>query len=539
MAEKENTESTKNSQIKDIKNEISKKLEEIKHLSNFQDAFNKKIKMKTLKSSTGSKRKSKTKKNELSKKEIIKIINQTRNKEDSKSSESLIKSILKNIPKNKTFKSENMIPENIEYESLIKQKLNELYGLEEEKNKLLKQSKPKKKHRTRKKKEKNNSEFHSPSGNQKELQKAIQKHEEAMNKLFHSPTAKSPQEIEQEKKKLIHDISVERESKEDTEMFKFWKTQFNYDKKELKELRRYFQTLLRYDINNNVTEVEYKEKNSVWESGQLVKQINSDFYLNYSNLPKFIKTRRGNSLVVRDTLFDYNIKQILISLLYVMFGLINKKLHDNRNFPFIILFKGSRILHKYQNKNMDPYETIDLDLILFPKRAINSSTISDKLILEMYYEHINELKEISFFILKLCKYWCQFENIVNLSILEPPEINSNSDSNKKIFKLSYIHSPPNRTFSALIDLGFTWNLPDNTGINNHSNTLKFFKSIKIDKIQHNNNEFYIKPKKLDLLYIYQNKQNFINEKKYIRNKNNQENMIKDKMERQLKYLNIK
>ena len=526
--------------IKSIDLKIQEVLKEIKKISDFQDKISsiKKKEKSNSKTKRSKQRQSTTmKKIKSIKQDISKLINTNTSH---KSPKALINSLVKKVKLDKNINSNNFVSIDPlkDLDSLFKSKFNKIHELQDEKTNLLKELNKKlstktTKTRKRKTKKKDTPIFHSPSGNEE----ALRKHEENQMKLFKYPTAKSTQEIIKEKKQIIHDVSIEAENQEDKILFKFWSDKFNFTKKQLKDYRRYFQTLLRYDINNNITGNEYKNESPNWESGHLVKQIDTNFYLNVNNPTRMIRTRRGNDLMVRNGPVDYNIKQLLISLLYVMFGIINKKLYDNSNFPFVILFKGSRILHKYQNKNMDPYHTIDLDLILFPKIALNDNTISDKVILEYYYKHTNELKELSGFIMKLCKYWGQANGIVNLSILEPPEINSNSDSNKKIYKLSYVHQPPNRAFSALVDFGFTWNLQTNSGINNHSNTLQFFKSVNVDSLSFSNNEFYIKPMNMDLMYIYQQKQNYIDEKKYIRNKNGQESVIKEKMEKQLKYLN--
>lgn len=276
----------------------------------------------------------------------------------------------------------------------------------------------------------------------------------------------------------------------------FWKSILP-NEIEVIEIKKAIQSMITHDIemySNDDIHVE-----TPWSSGQIIQSIlGNRFMLPLKNEPKF--SERGMTF---ETKYDYNVSQILISIVAILISYINHKLYVSKKCDYVLMNKGGRVMQLYGIE----HESFDMDLVLMPKSILRKKTMNNSKLLSDY--NIKETKELSHRILDLIQWFC--ENVIHpdlLSILTPDDEKS---TNKSIFKLSYRRQ--SRSISEtrpLIDLAFTWK----TDENNHSNTLQYFKrpihkTYNVRGLSRNN---------IQLSFFYQSKEEYVSEKMYIQNK---------------------
>ena len=165
--------------------------------------------------------------------------------------------------------------------------------------------------------------------------------------------------------------------------------------------------------------------------------------------------------------------------------------------------KGGRVMQLYGIE----HESFDLDLVLIPKSVLINKSMNNTGVLTSY--DIKKTKELSENILELIKWFCENDTYPDLLSKQTPE--HEEQTNKSIFKLSYKKWAGNKLFFIpLVDLAYTWKL----GEVNHSNTLKYF----IRPIHETYNVRGLFSSNIQLLFLYQDKEDYIREKEYIQAK---------------------
>lgn len=305
----------------------------------------------------------------------------------------------------------------------------------------------------------------------------------------------------------------------------FWS---NYAKEaEFVELKKYIQAIIQHDIERFSTQSSHVS--TPWISGNIAKKVfGSHFHLSLRNKPENIVDFKTGQVIgmTQDLPYDYNVSQIIISILSLLVGWINKKLFNSRRCNYMIMTKGGRVIQYFGHD----YDSFDLDLLIVPK-SILKKTNTDSLLQDYDVSHTRKMAHE---ILILLQWFCEMKDKVDLSIMTPDHDRA---INKSIFKLSMVKSQSERLgkIRPLIDLGFTW---ISSNGNNHTNTLPFF----IEPIMMNYDLSLLPNMNLEVLCVHQNKQQYKNEKTYILEKEskklgpNREEKTITKMRKQLKML---
>lgn len=297
---------------------------------------------------------------------------------------------------------------------------------------------------------------------------------------------------------------------------------------EFVDLKKTIQAILSHDIEHYSTQNSHDSVQ--WISGKIAKKVfGRHFHLSLKNTPEDkidFKTGRFMGMTF-DLPYDYNVSQIIISLLSILVCWINKKLLTSRSCKFLIMTKGGRVIQHLGHE----HESFDLDLLIVPKSILTKTNPSS--ILKDYNDGTHS-RELAHEIMLLLQWFCELKDKVELSIMTPDHERA---VNKSIFKLSMIKTQNDRLgkIKPMIDLGFTWVSPNGT---NHTNTLPFFTEPVMTKY----NLSLLKNMDLQLLQIHQSKQQYKNEKAYILDKEsrkpspNREEKTITKMKKQLKML---
>lgn len=345
----------------------------------------------------------------------------------------------------------------------------------------------------------------------KQFNKAVSNH---YNNYYHNainniknilpPTPPTPLSINNNN--FIHtpkNAPIERELYDDfktLDNYKYW------DKK-TKHSMILFKKFITEIIHNDIAHYNHHNyEEAPWESTKLIKQIleNESFYTsnNIEEFNQLIKKRTDNDV--------YNKSQIIISVLYVIIGFINNILQTHDRYEYVILLKGGRNMMYYVDRI---YNSFDIDGILIPKAAIPSNTNNS--FIKKYNNH--QSKVLAEAIISFIK-WIFSDTGILLSSINP-------EHNKKIIKLSY---ETNQGFIPLIDLGYSWKLPENQ--ESHTHTLKYYKNPEIKTgniirpiiskmITSNNNKMndydVITDIIFEFIYIYQDLENFKREKEFL------------------------
>lgn len=268
-----------------------------------------------------------------------------------------------------------------------------------------------------------------------------------------------------------------------------------------------FKKFINEIIHNDIAQYnENSYEEAPWESTKLIKQIlENDYFYTSNNIQEF------NQLINKRTDSDvYNKSQILISVLYIIIGFINNILQTNDKYKYVILLKGGRNMMYYVN---NLYKSFDIDGILIPKSVLPTNT--NKKYLQRYNN--NESKELAQAITSFI-IWIFSDSGISFGTINP-------EHNKKIIKISY---NTQEGFIPLIDLGFSWKLPEDQ--ESHTHTLKYYKTPSVKtgniirpiistQITSVNN----KPQKYDVItdivfefiYVYQDLENFKREKEFL------------------------
>jgi hypothetical protein len=305
----------------------------------------------------------------------------------------------------------------------------------------------------------------------------------------------------------------------------FWRHFAN--EREFVGLKKVIQTIINHDIE------KYSSKRShnatPWLSGNIAKKVfGSQFHLELKNKPEnIVDFKTGQTIgMTQDLPYDYNVSQIIISILSLLVAWINQIMYEARSCDFVIMTKGGRVIQYFGHD----YDSFDLDLLIVPKSMLKKTNTNS--ILQDH--NIDSSRILAHEILILLRWFCEIEDKVELSIMTPDHEKA---KNKSIFKLSYIKSQRERLgkIRPLIDLGFTW-ISDNG--NNHTNTLPFFTDPVIDQY----NLSLLSNMNMKLLCIHQNKQQYQKEKAFIlerefkKSDSNKEERTIAKMRKQLKML---